>query len=148
MLSNCDVKKKRSNLAVRGCLHTKVGLCAIESLQQSVKKRKLGNESDQKDIESIIKIIDTADRQMYECMILSQNSICKDICNCYAKQQYSLLNDSINLKEDPRNIEEISKSIMNEEIITMAIDLVRDRQSDSKYSVHHFVYVTPPCVQC
>ena len=122
----------------------KVGSNAIETLQQSFKRRKFGDESDQKAIESIINIIATANKQMYECMILSQNSICKDICHRYASQQYSLLNDSINLNKDPMTIQEISKSVVNDKIITMATDLVRDGQSESKYTNHHAVHVTPP----
>ena len=141
---NRDItKKNRSNLAVRGCIYSKICLKAVKVTTQKLKRLKRDKD------EEILALLDVAHKSsemMVDCFTASQNSINNTVLKNYASSQHTLLTNAIELNEDPENVPELSNMIVNKDIIELSRSLAPQCQSESKFIIHHFdIYMLTTC---
>ena len=125
MLRHRDTKRKnRANLAVQGCLYSKLNLSSLEKLKTMVTSNEVIN------VEEASKLIDIAEKtnlSMVDKFTTSQAQICKYMCMRYASEQYSSVQNAHQNGEDLQDNDAVSKHIVSKEIV----DVFKQLQSDN-----------------
>ena len=138
--SNHDYKRlNRANLAVRGRIFSKLNLSSINKIETVI------NDCDLriKDSKRILDLLNIA-RQSNECatshLLKCQTSMCINVYESYATQQYKQLVRAEVLRDDYNNVESISKFIITTTMHDMNKMIIHGYQSGKNNVIYSFFF--------
>lgn len=121
MIRNRDTQRvNKANKAIQACLYSRIGRDTIKLLIST-------GENDLPDTRSsqLLQLAQNANQMLHDNFCKTQTSLSKKTCDNYADKQHSIILRAIKNNENIRDVEGISKHILDEDLIKLYAEFRR-----------------------